>query len=451
MIRVIAHKRSLGLRPSARAHHYNRSAGVYTDSIHSQAIPARKFPKEITMSSVSPANWRTPTLVLICGGIILTFSMGLRHGFGLFMQPMILDHGWTRETFAFALALQNLVWGLSQPFTGMLADKFGAGKTLLVGAVLYVAGLLVMALVPNGTLFGWGSGILIGLGLSGTTFSVVYGVIGRAFPPEKRSMALGIAGAAGSFGQFAMIPLTQTMLGSLGWMQALLLLSIGALLIAPLSRALVEKRDAVTEQHHQSIAEAVHEAFRNRSFILLTLGYFVCGFQVVFIGVHFPSYLIDKGMTARDGVISLALIGLFNVFGTYTAGYLGGFISKKYLLSANYLLRSIIILIFLWLPISQVTAYGFAMLMGLLWLSTVPLTNGLVAQIFGVKHMSMLSGFVFLSHQVGSFLGVWAGGFLFDKTGSYNIVWGISIVLGVFAMLVNLPIDEREVQRLQPA
>jgi predicted MFS family arabinose efflux permease len=333
----------------------------------------------------------------------------------------------------------------------LLADKFGAGKILLVGAALYVAGLLVMALAASGTVFGWGSGILIGLGLSGTTFSVVYGVIGRAFPPEKRSMALGIAGAAGSFGQFAMIPVTQTMLGSFGWMQALLVLAAGALLIAPLSRALVEQREAPSGVKHQTIRQAMSEAFRHRSFILLTLGYFVCGFQVVFIGVHFPSYLIDKGMTARDGVISLALIGLFNVFGTYTAGYLGGFVSKKYLLSANYLSRSIIILIFLWLPISQVTVYGFAMLMGLLWLSTVPLTNGLVAQIFGVKHLSMLSGFVFLSHQIGSFLGVWAGGFLYDKTGSYNIVWGIAIALGVFAMLVNLPIDEREVQRLQTA
>ncbi len=400
---------------------------------------------------MASSNWRSPAVILVCGGLILTIAMGFRHGFGLFLQPITLTHGWTRETFAFAMALQNLVWGLAQPFTGMLADKFGAGKILLVGAALYVAGLLVMALVPDGTLFGWGSGILIGLGLSGTTFSVVYGVIGRAFPPEKRSMALGITGAAGSFGQFAMIPLTQSMISNLGWVQALLVLAVGALMIAPLSRALVEQREAPSAIKPQSIGDAVKEAFGHRSFVLLTLGYFVCGFQVVFIGVHFPSYLIDKGLTARDGVISLALIGLFNVFGTYTAGYLGGFVSKKYLLSANYLSRSIIIALFLWLPISQVTVYGFAMLMGLLWLSTVPLTNGLVAQIFGVKHLSMLSGFVFLSHQIGSFLGVWAGGFLYDKTGSYNIVWGIAIALGVMAMLVNLPIDEREVSRLKPA
>jgi predicted MFS family arabinose efflux permease len=396
-------------------------------------------------------NWRSPAVILLCGGLIVTLSMGFRHGFGLFLGPITLEHGWTRETFAFAMALQNLVWGLAQPFTGMLADKYGAGKILMVGAALYIAGLCVMALAATGAVFGWGSGLLIGLGLSGTTFSVVYGVIGRSFPPEKRSMALGIAGAAGSFGQFAMIPASQTLINHFGWAQALLILAVGALMIAPLSRALVEQREPISVHKQQSIAEAVREAFAHKSFLLLTLGYFVCGFQVVFIGVHFPSYLIDKGLTAKDGVISLMLIGFFNIVGTYTAGYLGGFMSKKYLLSSLYLARSIIIAGFLLLPISQFTVYTFAILMGLLWLATVPLTNGLVAQIFGVKHLSMLSGFVFFSHQVGSFLGVWAGGFLFDKTGSYNVVWMIAIGLGLMAMIANLPIDEREVSRLKPA
>lgn len=396
-------------------------------------------------------NWRSPAVVLLCGGLILTLAMGMRHGFGLFLQPMTQAHGWSRETFAFAMAMQNLVWGLAQPFTGMLADKFGAGKVLLVGAVLYIAGLCVMALASSGAVFGWGSGVLIGLGLSGTTFSVVYGVIGRSFPPQKRSMALGIAGAAGSFGQFAMIPATQTLISGFGWMETLLIMAVAAFAIVPLSTALVEQREAVSPHKQQSIAEAVREAFAHKSFLLLTLGYFVCGFQVVFIGVHFPSYLIDKGFTARDGVISLALIGLFNIVGTYTAGYLGGFMSKKYLLSSLYLARSIIITGFLLVPISQFTVYTFAILMGLLWLATVPLTNGLVAQIFGVKHLSMLSGFVFFSHQLGSFLGVWAGGFLFDKTGSYNVVWIIAIGLGLMAMVANLPIDEREVSRLKPA
>jgi predicted MFS family arabinose efflux permease len=400
---------------------------------------------------MTSSTWRSPAVVLLCGGLILTLAMGLRHGFGLFLGPMTLAHGWNRETFAFAMALQNLVWGIAQPFTGMLADKFGAGKVLLVGALLYILGLLVMAFASNGTLFGWGSGVLIGLGLSGTTFSVVYGVIGRSFPAEKRSMALGIAGAAGSFGQFAMIPATQTLISSFGWMEALLIIAGVAVAMMPLSAAMIEKPEEASEHKHQSIAEAVREAFAHKGFLLLTLGYFVCGFQVVFIGVHFPSFLRDQGFTARDGVISLALIGLFNIFGTYAAGYLGGFMSKKYLLSGLYLTRSIIITGFLLIPISQFTIYTFAILMGLTWLATVPLTNGLVAQIFGVKHLSMLSGFVFFSHQVGSFLGVWAGGFLFDKTGSYNVVWMIAIGLGLMAMVANLPIDEREVSRLKPA
>ncbi|MGB8855684.1 MAG: MFS transporter [Burkholderiales bacterium] len=397
------------------------------------------------------SNWRSPAVVLLCGGLILTLAMGLRHGFGLFLQPMTQAHGWSRETFAFAMGMQNLVWGLAQPFSGMLADKFGAGKVLLAGAVLYIAGLCVMAFASSGAVFGWGSGLLIGLGLSGTTFSIVYGVIGRSFPPEKRSMALGIAGAAGSFGQFAMIPATQSLISNFGWMESLLILALAAFAMVPLSTALVEKREAVSPHQQQSVADAVREAFAHRSFLLLTLGYFVCGFQVVFIGVHFPSYLIDKGLSARDGVISLALIGLFNIVGTYTAGYLGGFMSKKYLLSGLYLARSIVITAFLLLPISQFTVYAFAVLIGLLWLATVPLTNGLVAQIFGVRHLSMLSGFVFFSHQLGSFLGVWAGGFLFDKTGSYDVVWMIAIGLGLMAMLANLPIDEREVSRLKPA
>lgn len=400
---------------------------------------------------MASSNWRSPAVVLLCGGLILTLAMGLRHGFGLFLQPMTQAHGWSRETFAFAMGMQNLVWGLAQPFSGMLADKFGAGKVLLAGAVLYIAGLCVMAFASSGAMFGWGSGLLIGLGLSGTTFSIVYGVIGRSFPPEKRSMALGIAGAAGSFGQFAMIPATQSLISNFGWMESLLILAVAAFAMVPLSTALVEKREALSPHLQQSVADAVREAFAHRSFLLLTLGYFVCGFQVVFIGVHFPSYLIDKGLSARDGVISLALIGLFNIVGTYTAGYLGGFMSKKYLLSGLYLARSIVITAFLLLPISQLTVYAFAVLIGLLWLATVPLTNGLVAQIFGVRHLSMLSGFVFFSHQLGSFLGVWAGGFLFDKTGSYDVVWMIAIGLGLMAMLANLPIDEREVSRLKPA
>lgn len=400
------------------------------------------------------ANWRTPALVLICGGLILTLAMGVRHGFGLFLQPMTLEHGWGRETFAFALAMQNLLWGITQPLTGLIADRYGAGKVLVVGSVLYVLGLIGMAYATSSTGFVFSAGILIGIGLSGTTFSVIYGVLGRITPPEKRSMALGIAGAAGSFGQFALLPVSQSLISGFGWLEALLILAAIAALMAPLSAVLAEPhRDLAADRHLQSARQAIREAFAHNGFKLLTLGYFVCGFQVVFIGVHLPAYLADQGLTANVGVTCLALIGLFNIFGTLAAGWLGSRHSKKHLLAGIYLTRSIVIIAFLAAPLTPASAYLFAMAIGFLWLSTVPLTNGIVAQVFGVAYLSMLGGFVFFSHQIGSFLGAWLGGVLFDSTGNYNIVWGIIILLGVLAMAINLPIDQRPVARLaeQPA
>jgi MFS family permease len=400
------------------------------------------------------ANWRTPALVLICGGLILTLAMGVRHGFGLFLQPMTLAHGWGRETFAFALAMQNLLWGITQPLTGLIADRYGAGKVLVVGSVLYVLGLIGMAYATSSTGFVFSAGILIGIGLSGTTFSIIYGVLGRITPPEKRSMALGIAGAAGSFGQFALLPVSQSLISGFGWLEALLILAAIAALMAPLSAVLAEPhRDLAAGRHLQSARQAIREAFAHNGFKLLTLGYFVCGFQVVFIGVHLPAYLSDQGLTANVGVTCLALIGLFNIFGTLTAGWLGARHSKKHLLAGIYLTRSIVIIAFLAAPLTPISAYLFAMAIGFLWLSTVPLTNGIVAQVFGVAYLSMLGGFVFFSHQIGSFLGAWLGGVLFDSTGSYDIVWGIIIGLGVLAMAINLPIDQRPVARLaeQPA
>jgi MFS family permease len=397
-------------------------------------------------------NWRTPTVVLICGGLIMTLAMGVRHGFGLFLQPMTLDHGWSRETFAFALATQNLLWGITQPLTGLLADRYGAGKVLLAGTVLYVLGLIGMALATSGAGFILSAGLLIGIGLSGTTFSIVYGVLGRVTPPEKRSMALGLAGAMGSFGQFALLPVSQTLISGFGWLDALLILAAVAALMAPLSAALAEpQRDLAAGRHAQSAREAMREAFSHKGFNLLTLGYFVCGFQVVFIGVHLPAYLADRGMAAEVGVTCLALIGLFNIFGTFSAGWLGQRFSKKHLLAAIYIARSIVIVAFLAAPLTPVSAYLFAMAIGFLWLATVPLTNGIVAQVFGVAYLSMLGGFVFLSHQVGSFLGAWLGGLLFDRTGSYDIVWGVIIGLGVLAMAINIVIDQRPLPRLQPA
>jgi predicted MFS family arabinose efflux permease len=291
------------------------------------------------------------------------------------------------------------------------------------------------------------AGVLIGTGLSGVTFSVVSGVLGRSYPPEKRSMALGISAAAGSFGQFALLPLTQWLLSHVGWYGALLALAGVGLLMAPLSVALVERRTAHVHTFRQSAGEAMREAIGHRGYVLLTLGFFVCGFQVTFVGVHLPSYLLDRGLPAYVGVTALMLIGLFNIFGTYLSGWLGARVSKKYILSAIYFGRSVVIVAFLLAPISPLSVYAFAVALGILWLSTVPATNGIVAQVFGVRYLAMLSGFTFFSHQVGSFLGVWLGGLVFDRTGSYNLVWYLSIALGVVAGLLNLPIDEREIAR----
>jgi len=396
-------------------------------------------------------NWRTPAVVLICGGLIMTLAMGVRHGFGLFLQPMTLAHGWGRETFAFALALQNLLWGVSQPLSGLIADRYGAGKVLIAGTVLYVLGLVGMAWATSGAGFAFSAGVLIGIGLSGTTFSIVYGVLGRITPPEKRSMALGVAGAMGSFGQFALLPVSQSLISGFGWLEALLILAGVAALMAPLSAALAEPhRDLAAGRHQQSAWEAIREAFGHGGFNLLTLGYFVCGFQVVFIGVHLPAYLADRGLPANIGVTCLALIGLFNVFGTFIAGWLGQRHSKKHLLAGIYITRSVVIVAFLAAPLTPWSAYLFAMAIGLLWLATVPLTNGIIAQVFGVAYLSMLGGFVFFSHQIGSFLGAWLGGLLFDSTGSYDIVWTIIVLLGVLAMAINLPIDQRPLARLAP-
>lgn len=391
--------------------------------------------------------------VLACAGLIVTLSMGIRHGFGLWLQPITMERGWSRETFAFALAIQNLAWGVATPFAGMLADRFGAFKVLLAGSVLYALGLVTMALATTGLAFTASAGVVLGLAQAGTTYAVVYGVIGRNVPAERRSWAMGVAAAAGSFGQFLMVPVENLLIGSLGWQNALFVLGVGALAIVPLAFGLKEAPFAKPTAHDQSIGGAIREAFAYPSFVLLMAGYFVCGFQVVFIGVHMPSYLKDHGLTANVATTALALIGLFNVIGTYAAGSLGQVFPKRYILSAIYLLRSIVIVIFLNVPLSPMSVYVFAATMGVLWLSTVPPTNAVVAQIFGVRHLSMLGGFVFFSHQIGSFLGVWLGGRLYDATGSYDVVWWIAVGLGVFAALVNLPVRETAIMRpsAQPA
>ena len=402
------------------------------------------------MNGSQRADWRTPTVVLVCGGLILTLGMGIRHGFGLFLEPMTGDLHWGRETFALALAVQNLVWGATQPFAGVLADKYGSARVVLGGTLLYVLGLALMAHPGAPWQFVVSAGVLIGSGLSGVTFTLIMSVIGRAYPPEKRSMALGIAAAAGSFGQFAMLPVTQTLLSHVGWYGALIALSAIGVLMAPLAAAMVEKRATHAAAFKQSAGEAMKEALGHRGYVLLTIGFFVCGFQVVFVGVHLPAYLADHGLAPHVAVTALALIGLFNIFGTYTTGWLGSRVPKRYILSAIYFARAVVIALFVWLPLSAASVYAFAVALGLLWLSTVPPTNGIVAQVFGVRYMAMLSGFTFFSHQIGSFLGAWLGGRLYDATGSYDIVWYLSIALGIVAGVLNLPIDEREIRRAPP-
>ncbi|MBL0720259.1 MFS transporter [Piscinibacter sp. Jin2] len=392
--------------------------------------------------------------LLICGAAIVTLSMGVRHGFGLWLTPITVDRGWTRETFAFAMAVQNLVWGLAGPLVGMLADRHGALRVLGAGALLYALGLAGMALAGAPTAFLLSSGGLIGLAQAGTTYAVVYGVIGRHVPAERRSWAMGLTAAAGSFGQFLMVPLASGLIDGLGWQQALLLMAGAVLLILPLAWGLREPPRAAAapgEAPAQGAGAAIREALGERRFLLLTAGYFVCGFQVVFIGVHLPSYLRDHGLGLDVATGALALIGLFNVIGTYLAGLIGQRHSKPRLLAAIYALRSGVIVVFLLAPLSALSVYLFAAAMGLLWLSTVPPTNALVAQIFGVRHLSMLGGTVFLSHQLGSFLGVWLGGWLYDRQGSYDAVWGLCIVLGLVAALLNLPVRETPLARLRPA
>ncbi len=393
--------------------------------------------------------------VLLAGGMVITIALGIRHGFGLFNLPVTQANGWGRETFALTIALQNLVWGMTQPVFGGLADRFGAYRIMILGGVLYALGLLGSALSNSSLGFILTTGVMLGLALSCTTYSVVYGVIGRNCPPEKRVWAMGIAAAMGSFGQFLMIPVEQELLTMFGIQNALLILAALTCCIIPLSSLLQEKNYAPAQaSQDQTIVQAIQEAFKQRSFQLLIAGYFVCGFQVVFIGAHLAPYLKDMSTLYPEvgrpevATISLALVGLFNIFGTYFAGKLGQKFPKHLILTGIYGSRALVIGAFILMPPSPWTAYLFAAFMGFLWLSTVPLTNGIVAHIFGVKYLSMLSGFAFFSHQIGGFMGAYLGGYLFDVTGSYKIVWMIAIGLSLVAALANWPIKEKEIARV---
>lgn len=386
--------------------------------------------------------------VLICGALIVTLAMGIRHGFGLWLQPITSDRGWLREDFSMAIAVQNLTWGLAGIFSGMLSDRFGAFRVIVVCAIAYALGLAGMAQSTSPQVFSLTAGVLVGMAQAGTTYAVVYGVIGRNIHADQRSWAMGVTAAAGSFGQFLMVPTEGWLISHLGWNMALWALAAMALVAVPLAFGLKEHMQLVSSvTQRQSIGSALREAFGYRSFQLLMAGYFVCGFQVVFIGIHLPSYLKDLGQEPHVASTALALVGLFNVFGTYLAGWAGQKLSKPRILSFIYIMRSVVIVCFLLAPVGPWSVYAFAAFMGLLWLSTVPPTNATIAQIFGVAHLSMLGGFVFFSHQVGSFMGVWLGGLLYDRTGSYDIVWYLSIALGVFAAVVNWPVNEQPIAR----
>lgn len=399
---------------------------------------------------MSETRFSKPLIYMLIGSaIILALSLGVRHGFGLYLVPMSDDFSWGHNVFSLAIAMQNLIWGAAQPFTGALADKYGSKIVVAVGGVLYTIGLLLMAVSSTGWLLNLSVGLILGLALSATSFSVLLSAVGRAAPPEKRSLAMGIASAAGSFGQFIMLPSTLLLLQNFGWSAALVVSALLIAMIVPLAWMLKAPAfvipNASTNQVQLSFKDILVIAKNHKPFWFLSLGFLVCGFQVVFIGIHLPGYLIDHGFNATTGTVFLALVGLFNIVGTYTAGWLGGKYSKPKLLMGLYGLRGIAIIAFLMLPLSTVTIYSFGVVMGLLWLSTVPLTNGIVANMFGIKYLSMLSGIVFFTHQVGSFFGGWLGGVNHDVTGNYDLIWLFSIILSVFGVLVHFFVDEKAV------
>ena len=399
---------------------------------------------------MSETRFSKPLIYMLIGSaIILALSLGVRHGFGLYLVPMSDEFGWGHNVFSLAIAMQNLIWGAAQPFTGALADKYGSKIVVAVGGVLYTIGLLLMAVSSTGWLLNLSVGLILGLALSATSFSVLLSAVGRAAPPEKRSLAMGIASAAGSFGQFIMLPSTLLLLQNFGWSAALVVSALLIAMIVPLAWMLKAPAFVVpntsTNQVQLSFKDILVIAKNHKPFWFLSLGFLVCGFQVVFIGIHLPGYLIDHGFNATTGTVFLALVGLFNIVGTYTAGWLGGKYSKPKLLMSLYGLRGIAIIAFLMLPLSTLSIYSFGVVMGLLWLSTVPLTNGIVANMFGIKYLSMLSGIVFFTHQVGSFFGGWLGGVNHDVTGNYDLIWLFSIILSVFGVLVHFFVDEKAV------
>lgn len=406
------------------------------------------------MTSPTTSPMRRPWIVILCAAFIVTLAMGVRQSFGLFLPQMSADIGISRSDFGLAMALQNLLFGLVQPFVGALADKHGAGRVVLAGALLYALGLIGAAFATDAIGLHISFGIFIGMAQSATTFVVVLGAVGRVVSPEKRSSAFGIVTAGGSLGQFLVVPLASILLRDIGyhetlWIMAGLVALCGLLAIGVAGRT--DGGPGVAAEVEQTAREALREASVHRGYWLLNAGFFVCGFHIAFIATHLPAYLDDKGLGIEIGAQVLALVGLFNILGSYIFGRAGDVLRQKYVLSGLYTARSVVIALFLFMPLSHASALVFAGAMGFLWLGTVPLTSGIVGRIFGIRYLSMLYGIVFLSHQVGSFFGAWMAGLIFDATGSYDIAWGFAIALGVFAGLVHLPIADAPVRRLQPA
>jgi MFS family permease len=394
-----------------------------------------------------PPAWRSPMFVLVAGSLAILVGMGIRSAFGIFQRPMIQDLGWSREAFGFAIALQQLIWGLAQPVLGGIADRYGSGRVLAGSAILYAAGVWLMGHGGDSLLiFNLSAGVMVGIGIAGAGMGTAMAAIARAWPPDKRSLVFGIGTAAGSMGQFLLNPIGNAIQLDQGWSMALTVFAVLALVIVPLSIPL-QGRPQIETGPQQSIAAALKEAMAHRGFVFLAAGYFVCGFQIAFMTTHFPAYLVDEGLAPEIAGFAMATVGAFNIVGSLTAGVLGQKRRKKYLLAWIYLLRAIGVTAFMLLPLTGASALIFSAFMGLLWLSTVPLTTGLVGQIFGLRYLAMLSGLVFLAHQIGSFIGVWAGGLLYDRTGSYDIVWWLGVLLALAAAAINLPIDDRTVRR----
>ena len=404
-------------------------------------------------SAVRAVGWRTPAVVVVCGCLIAMISFGPRSALGFFLTPMSQEHHWGRDVFSMALAIQNLMWGVGQPFAGGLADRYGANRVLIVGALLYAGGLALMSHATTGGMLDVSAGLLIGFGLSGCSFTIVLGAFGRLLPGEWRSLAFGLGTAAGSFGQFLYSPIAVALIDKFGWQSALVIFAAVTLIIVPFAVALATPRaeTPLVAAPKQSFREAIGEAFAHRSYVLLVIGFFTCGFQLAFTTVHLPSYLVDRGLSAQVGGWTLATIGLFNIIGSIASGYLGARMPKRYILSIIYFARALSILIFIVLPPSTPATLIYGAVTGLLWLSTVPPTSGLVATMFGTRWLAMLFGFAFFSHQVGGFLGVWLGGLVYDYVGSYDPVWYLAIFFGVMSAVINLPIVEQPVSRTAAA